>query len=128
MNHPAPAYPHGLIAVEGIELHAYHGVYPRERKEGNRYRVDLYMEQDLEAAAASDALGDTLDYFQAYQLVLEVMREPVNLLETLVVRIGHQALERFPQLTAIRVRVSKIQPIAMDNCRQTYVEMSFSPR
>ncbi|RMG67935.1 MAG: dihydroneopterin aldolase, partial [Bacteroidetes bacterium] len=67
------AYPKGLIAVEGIELHAYHGVYARERKEGNHYRVDLYMEQDISAAAESDDLSDTLDYFQAYQVVVRIM-------------------------------------------------------
>ncbi|MCI4667598.1 MAG: dihydroneopterin aldolase [Bacteroidia bacterium] len=112
-----------LIAVEGIQVHAYHGVYQNERKEGNLYIVDVYMETNMERAAASDQLEDTLDYFQVYNRVLEIMSEPVHLLEHLTKKIGINLMESFQSLESIRLRVSKVQPHAMESCVQTYVEM-----
>lgn len=112
-----------VIAVEGIQVHAYHGVYQNERTEGNLYIVDVYMQTDMEKAASTDELEDTLDYFQVYNRVLEIMAEPVHLLEHLCKKIGKDLLESSPKLQNVRCRVSKVQPHAMESCIQTYVEM-----
>lgn len=112
-----------LIAVEGIQVHAYHGVYKNERTEGNLYIVDVYMETNMERAAASDELDDTLDYFKVYNQVLDIMAEPVHLLEHLCKKIGLDLMKSFQELESTRVRVSKVQPHAMESCIQTYVEM-----
>ncbi|MEO1382575.1 MAG: dihydroneopterin aldolase [Bacteroidota bacterium] len=72
-----------VIALEGIEVHAYHGVYKNERTHGNPYVVDVYLQADIRAAAQSDDLEDTVDYFGVYKLVLQVMDQPVQLLEHL---------------------------------------------
>ena len=114
------------IALEGIEVHAYHGVYKNERTHGNPYIVDIYLETDIQAPALSDELEDTVDYFGVYKLVLQIMSEPVHLLEHLVVKIGNETMEAYPAVKQARVRVRKIQPWAMDQCAQTYVESVFS--
>ncbi len=114
-----------LIAVEGIQVHAYHGVYKNEKEKGNLYIVDLYMKTDMEKAADSDQLEDTLDYFQAYKKVIEIMATPVHLLEHLCKKLGNEMMESFEELNSIRIRVSKVSPHAMEACVQTYVEMKF---
>ena len=43
----------GQIALEGMEFFAFHGYYDEEQKIGNKYGVDLYIETNLNAAAAS---------------------------------------------------------------------------
>ncbi len=115
----------GIIAIESIEIFAYHGVYQIEREAGNRFFVDLYLETNLRKAAKSDNLEDTIDYFSVYKLVLDKMQEPANLLETLVFRIGPAILEQFPQLQSAKVRVKKQSPHAMSQARETYVEEIF---
>lgn len=115
----------GTIALEGIELHAYHGVYRREREQGNRYKIDLYLEYDLRAAAQSDQLADTLDYFEIYKAVLSIMAEPVNLLETLAGRMGGHIMSQYPAVVSVRVRIAKVLPHAMFHCSQTYIEQRF---
>lgn len=112
-----------VIAVEGIQVHAYHGVYPAEKTEGNMYLVDVYMETDMGRASSTDELSDTVDYFKVYNRVLEIMAEPVHLLEHLCKKIGIDLMETFGELESTRIRVSKVQPHAMDSCVQTYVEM-----
>lgn len=115
----------GTIALEGIEVYAYHGVYPRENREGNLYIVDAYLETSLEKAARTDALIDTLDYQQVYELILRHMEQPVNLLERLCGEIGAEIMARFGEVSQLTLRLSKVRPLAMEKCRRTYVEMKF---
>lgn len=116
----------GTIAIEGIEIFAYHGVYQVEREAGNRFFVDLHLQTDLRKASQSDDLHDTVDYYSVYKIVLEKMEEPANLLETLVYRIGPAILEAFPQLDSAMIRVRKQSPHAMSHARETYVEEIFT--
>ncbi len=116
----------GTIAIEGIEIFAYHGVYQVEKEAGNRFFVDLFLETDLTRAASSDQLTDTVDYHAVYKLVLAHMEPPANLLETLVYRIGPDLLAQFPMLATARVRVRKLSPHAMSHARETWVEEKFT--
>ncbi len=115
----------GTIALEGIEVYAYHGVYPREKREGNLYIVDAYLETSLEKAAATDALSETLDYQQVYELILRHMETPVNLLERLCGQMGEEIMARYPEVNQLTLRLSKVRPLAMEKCRRTYVQMKF---
>lgn len=115
----------GVIAIEEIEVHAYHGVYQKEREEGTTFRVDLYMETDIRKPGKTDQLEDTLDYFSVYKLVCEILEHPVNLLEHLCDKIGNRVLADFEAVENVQVRVSKLKPLAMEKCGRTFVEMFF---
>lgn len=115
----------GVIAIEAIKLHAYHGVYAEERKVGTTFEVDVYMETDTEVASKTDQLTDTLDYFSIYKLVCNILEDPCNLLETLCGKIGKQIIEEFPTVENVKVKVSKLKPLSMELCDRTYVEMFF---
>ena len=116
----------GTIAIEGIEIFAYHGVYQREREKGTAFVVDVYLKTEIKEAAETDELESTVDYFSVYQKVLTCMESPVHLLETLTVRIGQGILSEFENVMEARVKVTKIRPYAMRQCEQTYVEMTFT--
>ncbi|MEM6805256.1 MAG: dihydroneopterin aldolase [Bacteroidota bacterium] len=115
----------GVIAIEEIEVHAYHGVYQKEREIGTTFRVDLYMKTDIRKPAKTDQLEDTLDYFSIYQLVCEILEHPVNLLEHLCDKIGNKVMTDFEAVENVRVRVSKLKPLGMEKCGRTYIEMFF---
>ncbi|WNJ20851.1 dihydroneopterin aldolase [Pontibacter sp. G13] len=112
----------GKIVIENIRAEAFHGVFAEEREKGNTFSVDLYMYANIEAAARSDALEDTIDYSIAYQITMDILSKPVNLLETLAVDIAKQVMGKLPQLDRIKVRVSKDRPLYMEHCDRTYVE------
>jgi dihydroneopterin aldolase len=114
------------IAIEGVKLHAYHGVYPEERKKGTQFVVDVYIDTVGGITGKSDDLSHTIDYSEVYELILKVMSKPVNLLETLVETIGKGILENHPDAAKVKVRVSKEKPLAMDKCLRAYVEASFA--
>ena len=100
----------GIIELEGMEFKAYHGCLEQEKIRGNVFTVDFRGELDLSAAAESDALGDTLNYGEIYDLVAEEMSVPSELLENVAGRIVKAIEDRFPQLVEFSVRVSKKRP------------------
>lgn len=84
----------GRIRITGIEVLAHHGVYESEQREGQLFKVDLDIGMDLEPAASSDALSDTLDYGVLAQSVHDLVAgERHDLIETVADRVAAMVLE-----------------------------------
>jgi dihydroneopterin aldolase len=82
------------IALTGLTVFGRHGVYDHERENGQEFTVDLRLAMSLAPAAASDDVVDTVHYGELAEKVAAVVGgEPVNLIETLAVRIADVALE-----------------------------------
>jgi len=85
------------ITLRGLQVHAYHGVFEHERRDGQRFVVDLVVGLDLTAAAAGDDLSRTVDYGGLAQRVHDaVASEPLNLIEALAQRIADVVLDVRP--------------------------------
>jgi dihydroneopterin aldolase len=77
------------LALTGLECWGHHGVFEHERREGQRFVIDLTLGLDSSAAAASDDLADTVDYGGlALDVKAAVESDPVDLIETLAERIS----------------------------------------
>lgn len=100
----------GIIELEGMEFHAFHGVLEHEKIEGNLFIVDFKGEVDMSKAAESDLLEDTLNYALIYDAVAKEMATPSELLEHVAGRIVKAIAAGCPQLESFSVRVSKRQP------------------
>jgi 7,8-dihydroneopterin aldolase/epimerase/oxygenase len=48
------------LFVEGLVIHAHHGVMEHEAKVGQRFSIDLLLRMDLFDASRSDKLVDTV--------------------------------------------------------------------
>lgn len=76
------------IELTGIRALARHGVLPHERTQAQPFVVDLRLAVDLGPAAASDDLGDTVDYGSLSQAVVDVVTgTSFQLIEALAGRI-----------------------------------------
>ena len=100
----------GIIEIEGMEFYAYHGHFESERKTGNKFRVDLSIETNLEKAGKSDKLEDTLNYQEAYNLVKKEMKVTSSLLENVAARILDKLIKNFPEIKSATIRISKLNP------------------
>ena len=100
----------GTIELNGIRFHAYHGCFERERSEGGSYTVDFSATLDIERAAQSDDLADTVDLQEVYRIIEREMMVPSNLIEHVAARIASSLKEEFPQLLSVTVRLTKLTP------------------
>ena len=95
------------IELAGIELCGHHGVLETERRDGQRFLVDLELDLADERAAAGDRIEDAVDYREVVARVREVSdARAFHLLESLAAALADALLVGFP-ITAVRVRVRK---------------------
>jgi len=95
------------IELAGLVVFGHHGYLEEERRLGQRFLVDLWVDVN-EIAAASDRIEDTVDYRRIAGLVREVFAGPERLLlEGLAGSVADGILERFATVERVRVRVRK---------------------
>ncbi len=100
----------GLIEIEGMHFYAWHGHFEVEQAVGNEFLVDVSIETDCEAAAASDNLEDALNYQAVYNLVKKEMQITSKLLEHVAGRILDALYHEFSVIEKVKIKISKINP------------------
>jgi dihydroneopterin aldolase len=96
------------IAIRGLALFAHHGALPAEREAGQRFHLDIVVETDFTAVAASGRLADTIDYGAVTEVASTAFLEKTeDLIEVLAVRVAERVLARFPTAQAVEVTVKK---------------------
>ncbi|GHI91822.1 dihydroneopterin aldolase [Streptomyces olivaceus] len=82
------------VALRGLKARGHHGVFPKEREDGQTFLVDIVLGLDTRPAAADDDLAKTVHYgIVAEEVVAVVEGEPVNLVETLADHIAQVCLK-----------------------------------
>jgi 7,8-dihydroneopterin aldolase/epimerase/oxygenase len=114
----------GKITLEGLEFHAFHGVYPHERESGNFFEVDIAVETDFSLAAKEDDLAGTVNYEALFKIVKEEMDQPSKLLETVAEKIITHVLETLPAVSGVDLKISKLNPPIGGKCRSSSVSLS----
>jgi dihydroneopterin aldolase len=96
------------IELYGIVLHGFHGVLAEERRDGQRFLVDVELDLEDERAAGSDRIEDAVDYRAIVALVGQISAgRAYHLLETLAAAIADGLIATDLPLSAVRVRVRK---------------------
>ncbi len=116
----------GKVALEGLEFHAYHGVYPHERSSGNKFEVDVMVETEFNATAFQDDLSGTINYEDLYALVKNEMDKPSKLLETVGHAIAEKILKSFATAINVEVKISKFNPPIGGVCKKASVVVARS--
>ena len=112
----------GRVYLHDLRVPTLIGVEESERRAPQEVLVSLDLEMDLEPAATSDDLGDALDYAALSALVrAHGAASRFHLLEAFAGSVAALALERFPRLQAVTVRVEK--PQAVPEARTVGVEL-----
>ena len=101
---------HSTIFVNDIQLHAYHGVMPQEQLTGNDYLVSVSAQYPIDKAIATDDVQHTLNYAMVYDIVKEEMGISSKLVEHVAGRIAQHLMKQFADISAVRVRVTKLNP------------------
>lgn len=96
------------VFINGLVLHAYHGVMPHEGKVGQPFILDLVLDIDLANAAKSDKVADTVSYDVVAGLASRTFTgKRYRLVEAAAGAVADAILERFPKVAKVRVTVRK---------------------
>ena len=96
-----------LIALEGMEFYAYHGVYEEEQIIGNNFVIDVYITTNYAKAVEEDDIFKTINYETVYLVVENVMRKKVKLLETLAEYIIFALKHQFNSIQEVNIKITK---------------------
>ena len=113
----------GQISLEGMEFFAYHGHFKEEQIIGTRFTVDLFMETDTKDAELTDNLAKTVNYQVVYNLVAKEMAVKSHLLENVARRILDRIALEYPQVTASRIKISKMNPPVGGKVERVSIEL-----
>ena len=61
------------IYIKGLDVYAYHGVMPKEKRDGQRFVLDITLDCDLSKAGRTDRLEDTVDYTAVMDAAVQAM-------------------------------------------------------
>jgi dihydroneopterin aldolase len=98
----------GAIFVNGLVLHAYHGVMPHEAKVGQPFVLDLMLDIDLTEASRTDTLKHTVSYEQLVKTASDAFSaRRYRLVEAAAGAIADAVLDHYPLVSSVRVTVRK---------------------
>ncbi len=98
------------VFVRGLEFEGNHGYTAAERRGTRRFRVNLILELPLAAAAASDKIADTVDYWKVSEIAVSIgTRSTFKLLEALAGAIGAKIQELYPR-ARVAIELEKLAP------------------
>jgi dihydroneopterin aldolase len=116
----------GKIILEGLEFHAYHGVYPHERDSGNWFEVDITVDTDFTQGAQQDEISGTVNYETLFRIIKDEMEKPSKLLETVAEKIVSSVMLTLPSVQKLELKISKLNPPIGGKCRKAavYIEQT----
>lgn len=97
----------GSVQVKGLKFYAFHGCHPDERRVGGKFEVDIDVETDVEQAAYSDNLEDTVDYVVLMQIAEKQMKLRRDLIETVAQDIANDIKIRYAIAKKVEVTIKK---------------------
>lgn len=99
------------MIIKGMRFYGYHGVFAEENRLGQHFYVDLELKMDLEQAARTDDLNESISYVDIHALVKAIVEgPPFKLIEALTGNIATRLLEVYTMINEVTVRVTKPHP------------------
>lgn len=115
----------GTIGLHNLTIRCIVGIYPHEREAVQELFVDLEIDTDFDAAAASEIVDDTVDYDHLAALVTGLAAERrYQLIETFAQEAVTDILARWPAVRAVRIEVRK--PAAVPAADASFVRLAGS--
>lgn len=103
------------IIIKDLEIFAYHGVLPEEKRQGQNFIVTAELYLDLRDAGMTDELDKTVNYAKVCEDISECMtEEKYDLIEAVAENIAGTILLKYEKIKEVHIIISKPEaPIDM---------------
>jgi dihydroneopterin aldolase len=104
------------IVIEGLKVNTVVGCFNWERQIIQPLMLDLMIHTNLEVAASSDELEDTLNYAEICSISAEVIQKAQpKLIEHAAKLVLHALFSTYPEIESIKITIRKPAIIAEAN-------------
>ena len=111
------------IRINNLKIHANHGVYKTEEKNGQIFEIDIEIITDLKIAMVSDNLDDTISYENIVESITKIFTQKrFNLIEKIGDEVCNFIINNY---TAEKVVLRIRKPNAPINADFDSVELEF---
>ena len=118
----------GRILIRGLRCRGRQGQTAADQQQAHDYLVDVALSVDIAHAVDKDDLAAALDISEVASCIHdEVARRPRVLVERITADVAHALLERFAQVSEVRVKVEKPEPAGLDAAAEA-VELTIERR
>ncbi|MBK8711904.1 MAG: dihydroneopterin aldolase [Niastella sp.] len=96
------------IHLDQLKFHGHHGVHDEETLVGNNFEVSVSV--TFIAPEKIESLSDTINYVALHQIIRDIFKKPVKLLETLALDICDQLNAYDRRIKSINISINKLNP------------------
>lgn len=102
------------IFIEGLNVHAHHGLMDHEAELGQRFVIDIELKIDLSDATRSDDIDKTIDYSSVVAIATNAFLASRHvLLERAAAVVADAILDKFSRAVVVSITVHKPQATIM---------------
>lgn len=96
------------IRIEQLEVYAYHGVFPEEKRKGQTFLVNAVLYTNTRKAGLEDQLEQSTDYGDVCCFISEWMKKNAcNLIETVAEKLTQAILLKYDLISGIDMEIRK---------------------
>ncbi|MFI5154787.1 MAG: dihydroneopterin aldolase [Chitinophagales bacterium] len=96
------------VELRNVIMHGHHGIYAEEQEVMNTFEVNLDVSYD-ESDLRFEGLNDTISYVALFDIIQEIIKVPVFLLEKICGDTITKIKTKYPQVRAIQMSIYKLQ-------------------
>ena len=111
------------VALKDVKCFAYHGFYEEEQLAGTYFSIDLTV--SFVPDADTENLEKTVNYEVLNKIILEEMKVPKKLLETVVKNILEKVVATYTFLKTAEVGIKKLNPPMPGQVGLSFVQLSY---
>lgn len=111
------------IILEELKIYAFHGALPEENLLGTYFLVNVELHADLWKASETDRLEDTINYAEVNDIIHHEMEKNSHLLEHAVGRMIKKIASAYPQISYVKIKLTKTQPPMKGEMKGVSIEM-----
>jgi len=98
----------GMIRINNLRVHAFNGVLPEERRNGQQLALDIAIKYPIETKVKHDDVHETINYAQVQAVTNDfITTHSYQLIESLANHLLTTLLASFPTVEAITLKIRK---------------------
>lgn len=121
-----PQYYLQTVALKDVKCFAYHGFYEEEQLTGIYFLLDVTV--TFIPGDDTENIEKTVNYEDLNALILEEMKVPKKLLETVVKNILDNILYKYSFLHTAEVSIKKLNPPMPGQVGYSFVQLSYKAK